>query len=72
MSEHDQDTANIGVELMSVADVMRELQVGRTTVYNLIHAGELKSVKVGRYRRIVRQSFNDYLERCFQEANSTA
>ncbi|MGW0250810.1 helix-turn-helix domain-containing protein [Nocardia goodfellowii] len=46
---------------MTVQAAADELKVSRYSVYQLIWAGELQSVKVGRCRRIVRQSFETYV-----------
>jgi excisionase family DNA binding protein len=37
------------------------LDVGRSTVYELLHAGKLKSVKFGRAHRVVVQSIHDLI-----------
>lgn len=55
---------------MSIQSVQDELSVGRTTVYNLINDGKLESIKVGKYRRVTRSSFNAYLEELFEQVNS--
>lgn len=60
----------MSLELISIQDVQTELTVGRSTVYNLLAAGKLKSVKVGKYRRITRDSFNDYLEELYKQIES--
>ena len=39
-------------DLLTVADVMARLQVGRHTVYDLIRSRRLLSVRIGRCRRI--------------------
>ena len=44
-----------GDRLLTVEDVKDRLSVSRATVYNLLHAGALPSVTIGRSRR-VRQS----------------
>jgi excisionase family DNA binding protein len=38
--------------LVSVEDAARLLAVGRTTVYELIAAGELEAINIGRCRRV--------------------
>jgi excisionase family DNA binding protein len=38
------------------------LDVGRSTVYELLRAGKLKGVKFGRAHRIVMQSIRDLVE----------
>ncbi|WP_030518825.1 helix-turn-helix domain-containing protein [Nocardia sp. NRRL WC-3656] len=50
--------ANMFMKVQEAAD---ELQVSRYSIYQLMWAGEVQSVKVGRSRRIVRQSFEDYV-----------
>jgi excisionase family DNA binding protein len=40
-----------------------ELGVGRTTVFELMAAGELESVKIGRARRIPADALRAYVER---------
>jgi excisionase family DNA binding protein len=39
------------------------LDVGRTTIYALIASGELKSVKIGRSRRIPASALEDYINK---------
>lgn len=45
--------------LLKVPEVMQRLAVGQTKVYELMSSGELRSVKVGRSRRVS----SDELER---------
>ncbi|WP_082751248.1 helix-turn-helix domain-containing protein [Blastomonas sp. CCH1-A6] len=42
--------------VITIAETMRRLSVGRTTVYSLLADGRLKSVKIGRSRRILLES----------------
>jgi excisionase family DNA binding protein len=39
------------------------LDVGRTTIYALIQSGDLKSVKIGRSRRIPAASLQEYINK---------
>lgn len=48
-------------ELITVQAAADRLAVSRWMVYRLIWDGRVKSVQIGRCRRIVRQSFDDYL-----------
>lgn len=48
-------------ELITVQAAADRLSVSRWMVYRLIWDGRVKSVQIGRCRRIVRQSFDDYL-----------
>jgi excisionase family DNA binding protein len=53
--------------LLRVPDVMERLSVGQTKVYELMSSGELRSVKVGRARRVP----SDELERFMAELDDT-
>jgi len=50
-------------EYLKVEDVMRILQVSRTTAYEIIHSGLLKSYKVGRLVRITAEDLQRFIER---------
>lgn len=47
--------------LLTVEDAARAMAVGRTTVYQLLAAGSLRSVKIGRARRIPIDAIRDYV-----------
>ncbi|WP_040817348.1 helix-turn-helix domain-containing protein [Nocardia jiangxiensis] len=53
---------------MTVQEAADDLKVSRYSVYQLIWAGEVQSVKVGRCRRIVRQSFDAYVVGLIEDA----
>jgi excisionase family DNA binding protein len=48
--------------LLTVKDAARILQISRTTVYELIYAGVLLSVKIGTCRRIRRNDLETYVQ----------
>jgi len=48
--------------LLTVKEVARVLQVSRSTVYELLYAGSLVSVKIGTCRRIRRSDLEDYVQ----------
>jgi excisionase family DNA binding protein len=50
-------------DLLTLQQVADRLQVSRWTVYQLIWAGELHSVHIGRCHRIRATDFADYIER---------
>jgi excisionase family DNA binding protein len=54
------DTETSG-ELITVQEAADRLAVSRWTVYQLIWDQRVKSVQIGRCRRIVRRSFDEYL-----------
>lgn len=47
--------------LLTVEDAARALALGRTTVYQLLADGSLRSVKIGRARRVPRDALRDYV-----------
>lgn len=51
------------VLLISVGEAARRLGIGRTACYALVLKGELKSVKIGRSRRVVVSSLEAHIRR---------
>ncbi|WP_239394563.1 helix-turn-helix domain-containing protein [Frankia sp. CiP3] len=49
--------------LLTPAEAAEQLGVGRTTVYELLNAGQLESVRIGRSRRIPRAALVAYVDR---------
>jgi excisionase family DNA binding protein len=51
----------IKMELLRVEEAARMLQIGRTKMYELMGAGELPVVRIGRSVRIPRRSLEDWI-----------
>jgi excisionase family DNA binding protein len=49
-------------EYLTVEEIMRILKVSRTTAYEYIHSGRLKSYKVGRLVRIREIDLKKFIE----------
>ena len=49
------------LELLTVAEVLARLQVGRSPVYDLIRPRRLPSVSIGRCRRIPASALGDFI-----------
>jgi excisionase family DNA binding protein len=49
--------------LLSAEDVAEALTISRTRVYEILAAGELFSVRLGKVRRIPRESLAEYIEK---------
>lgn len=49
--------------LLKIPETAEQLQLGRTTVYELINAGELRVVRVGRAVRVEAASVRELVER---------
>ena len=47
--------------LLKIPDVMERLSVGQTKVYELMSSGELRSVKVGRSRRVASTELDRFI-----------
>ncbi|MGW0038404.1 helix-turn-helix domain-containing protein [Gordonia sp. NPDC003376] len=47
--------------LYTVPDLIDYLQLSRATVYKLLDSGDLRSVRIGRSRRVTQSALNDFL-----------
>jgi excisionase family DNA binding protein len=56
------------VRFLTVAEVAAVMRVSRMTVYRLVHAGDLASVRVGRSFRVPERAVHDYLRSAWTEA----
>ncbi len=56
------------VRFLTVAEVAEVMRVSKMTVYRLVHAGDLASVRVGRSFRVPERAVHDYLRGAFTEA----
>lgn len=50
-------------KLLTVREVADTLRLSRMTIYRLVHAGEIRSVRVGRSFRIPRTAVDEILRR---------
>lgn len=53
--------------LLTVEAAAERLSVGRTTMYALIKAGQVATVRVGHLRRVPTEALNEYLQRLAQQ-----
>ena len=53
--------------LMTPEEAAKTLSVGRDRVFQLIASGELKSIKIGKSRRIPVNALRDYIELQLQQ-----
>lgn len=54
-------------EVFTAEEAARYLSIGRTSMYALLREQEVKSVTIGRSRRIRRRDLDAYLERLAEE-----
>ena len=55
------------VRFLTVAEVAALMRVSKMTVYRLLHAGDLPSVRVGRSYRVPEQVVHSYLRGGYTE-----
>lgn len=63
-----QDRSLTEMQFMTVAEVAAAMRVSKMTVYRLLHAGAMPSVRVGRSYRVPRKAVEDYLSGSYVEA----
>ena len=56
------ETVELGRLLLRPEEVAKALGIGRTTVFELIRSGELRSVKIGKSRRIPAEAVREYVD----------
>jgi excisionase family DNA binding protein len=61
-SPSDRSPAQRGFDLLSVPEVCQELGMGKSWVYQLIHSGEIPSVKLGHTIKARREALEEYLD----------
>jgi excisionase family DNA binding protein len=55
--------------LISPVEAAKRLGIGRTQMFDLIGRGEVKSVKIGRLRRVPVTALSEYVDRLTATAN---
>ena len=62
----ERDVSNLSeIKFLTVAEVAALMRVSRMTVYRLVHAGDLASVRVGRSFRVPEHAVHAYLRGAF-------
>jgi excisionase family DNA binding protein len=57
------EPADPSAVLLTVEEAARQLRIGRTTCFQLVLAGEIESVTVGRLRRVPPEALRAYVAR---------
>jgi excisionase family DNA binding protein len=65
-------TLDTGRVLLTVEDAARQLSIGRTTMYALLKAGHIPSVRVGQLRRIPATALTDYVQQLTNQQATAA
>jgi excisionase family DNA binding protein len=56
--------------LLKVEEAAARLQIGRTTMYQLVRRGEVESIPIGRLRRIPADCLDEYVARVRAQGQS--
>lgn len=59
--------ANANDIVYTVAEAARQLKIGRTAMYELIMSGEVRSVTIGRLRRVPAHCLAEYLSHLLEQ-----
>jgi len=59
----DEYAAEVNARLNSVERVMEKLGVGRSTVFELMAGGQLRSVKIGRRRMVSDRAISEFINK---------
>ncbi len=51
----------------TVAEAARQLKIGRTAMYQLVMSGEVRSVTIGRLRRVPAQCLEEYVAQLLEQ-----
>ena len=49
--------------LFTVMEAAQRLRIGRSLMYELLAAGDIPSIRIGRLRRVLRVALDDYVAR---------
>ena len=60
----------VDAKLLTLPEVQAETHLSRSTLYKLVQAGELLSVKVGRSRRVPADALRAYVARLIADAQA--
>jgi excisionase family DNA binding protein len=50
-----------GSDLLTVDEACRKLRIGRSTIYELCAAGEIRHVKIGRLKRFRQEALDEFI-----------
>ena len=53
-------------DILKIEDVMKLLDIGKNTLYNLLRNGDINAFKIGKVWKIPKSSVDDYVRRHLQ------
>ena len=63
--------AEVTAIVLTVEDAAKRLGISRTTMYGLIKAGEIRSVPIGRLRRVPIVALHEYVNRLLSSGTAS-
>lgn len=69
---NEMEQEDVPVLLLRVEEAALRLGIGRTSLYQLISAGEVESIQIGGLRRIPVPSLQEYVDRLRQRSGAAA
>ena len=69
MKEQISDTEDSKALLITIDEAARRLSIGRSHIYQQMQVGSLRSVRIGRSRRILESDLAAFIEELLAEAN---
>ncbi len=60
-TQRGEGAVRLATVLLTVEDTARALSLGRSKVYELLDAGQLRSVKIGRARRVPLEAVHEFV-----------
>jgi excisionase family DNA binding protein len=58
--------------VLTIEEAAERLGIGRTTMYALVKSGDIRTVTIGRLRRVPAQCLEEYVNRLLNDGQSLA
>jgi excisionase family DNA binding protein len=63
----DEVMSDAGTQLLTPEEAARRLSIGRSFMFSLLHTGAIRSVKIGRARRVRVHDLDEYVRTLLDE-----
>jgi excisionase family DNA binding protein len=61
-----------GPVVLTIEEAAKRLGIGRTTMYSLVMSGEIRSVSIGRLRRVPVRCLDEYVDNLLNQSQQIA
>jgi len=52
------------ISLLKAADIAKKLNISRSLAYQLMQAGEISTIRIGRAVRVLPEDLDEYIQKC--------